>query len=246
MVTRTLLALVVVALGGCAVPPPVTEPPVATFSICAFDPETGELGVAVQSKFLGVGAVVPWAKAGVGAVATQSFANTTYGPRGIALLEKGLPVDLCLEQLLMTDRGYRRRQVGIVDSRGNAASYTGARCMAWAGGIVGEHYCVQGNILAGEVVVRAMAHAFETASGDLGDRMITALAAGQAAGGDRRGRQSAALLIVKDGGGYAGFNDRYRDIRVDDHTTPIRELRRIYALHKRVFRSRRRARRRRG
>lgn len=236
MIRAVLIALL--ACIACAVRAPST-PPVATFSIVACDPQTGELGVAVQSKFLGVGAVVPWAKAGIGAVATQSYANTTYGPRGLALLEEGVAVDKVLDQLLASDDGKARRQVGIVDAKGKAVTFTGEGCMAWAGGIAKENFCVQGNILAGEAVVTAMAKAFESREGDLGDRMIEALAAGQEAGGDKRGRQSAALLIVKEGGGYGGYNDRYRDVRVDDHPEPIAELARIYAMHKRTFRTRR-------
>lgn len=214
-------------------------PPVATFSIVASDPETGELGVAVQSKFIAVGAVVPWAKAGVGAVATQAWANTTFGPQGLALLAQGKSPQKAIDALLEADRknpgGPERRQVAVINAKGEAATYTGARCLDWAGGKTGDNYAVQGNILAGKAVVDAMASAFEKAEGDLGERMIAALAAGQEAGGDRRGRQSAALLIVRERGGYSGFNDRYRDIRVDDHPKPITELRRIYRLHKGVF-----------
>lgn len=219
-----------------------TTPPVATFSIVAFDPDAKEWGIAVQSKFIAVGAVVPWAKANVGAVATQSWANTTYGPEGLKLMAKGLSAEETLKKLIENDRGRARRQVGIVDAKGNVATFTGERCMRWAGGKKGKHYCVQGNILAGEKVVDEMARGFEEAEGDLGERLIASLAAGQAAGGDRRGKQSAALLIVKERGGYAGYNDRYRDLRVDDHETPIKELRRIYRLHKRIFRPRRAAR----
>jgi uncharacterized Ntn-hydrolase superfamily protein len=211
-------------------------PPVATFSIVAFDPDTQELGIAVQSRFLGVGAVVPWAKAGVGAVATQSFANTTYGPKGLELLAQGKTAQQALDELLGADRQKEQRQVGIVSAKGDVATFTGSKCMAWAGGQAGEHFCVQGNILAGEAVVEAMAKGFEESTGeDLGERMIDALAAGQAAGGDKRGMQSAALLIVHEGWGYAGFNDRYRDVRVDDHEKPIDELRRVYRLHKQTF-----------
>lgn len=215
------------------------EPPVATFSIVGFDPQTRELGVAVQSKFIAVGAVVPWAKAGVGAIATQAWANTTFGPRGLSMLEKGMPVADVLTKLIDEDPGKKRRQVGIIDAQGTAVTFTGADCSDWAGGIAKKNYCAQGNILAGEDVVKAMAASFEEHDGDLGDRLLAALAAGQDAGGDRRGRQSAALLIVKERGGYGGHNDRYRDLRVDDHETPIAELKRIYALHKSIFRPRR-------
>jgi uncharacterized Ntn-hydrolase superfamily protein len=210
-------------------------PPVATFSIVAYDPETQELGVAVQSKFLAVGWLVPWAKAGVGAVATQSYANTTYGPRGLELLAEETSPDEVIKQLTEADDGRARRQVGVIDDQGRAATYTGEECVEWAGGKVGENYAVQGNILAGEEVVTAMAEAFEKAEGELGARLLAALEAGQEKGGDRRGMQSAALLIVRDGWGYGGFNDRYRDLRVDDHEQPIQELRRIYELHKRTF-----------
>ena len=215
-------------------------PNIATFSIVAYDPETEEWGVAVQSKFVAVGAVVPVAKAGVGAIATQAFANTTYGPKGLELLGKGKSAQETLELLVKDDPRRERRQVGIVDAKGGTATFTGEKCLAWAGGREGKHYVVQGNILAGKGVVDAMAETFEKTEGDLGNRLLAALAAGQRAGGDRRGRQSAALLIVKKNGGYAGYNDRYRDLRVDDHAEPIKELQRIYALHKKVFPARRR------
>jgi len=241
---RTLILLTSLTLFGCKsvqVSPVATptHPPTSTFSIVGFDPKTKELGIAVQSKFLGVGAVVPWAKAGVGAVATQSWANTTFGPNGLALMEKGKSADATLKELLADDPGSARRQVGIVDAKGGTATFTGASCMDWAGGVQGKHYCAQGNILAGEKVVKAMAETFEKTEGELGARLIAALQAGQKAGGDKRGKQSAALLVVKEKGGYAGHNDRYRDIRVDDHKTPIEELARIYQLHKRLFRARR-------
>ena len=208
---------------------------VATFSIVAFDPKAKEWGVAVQSKFLAVGSVVPWAKAGAGAIATQAFANTTYGPQGLSLLGDGLSAQETLDRLLEDDPHRQRRQVGIVDAEGRIATFTGKRCLHWAGGQKGTHFAVQGNILAGPDVVRQMAQAFENAAGDLGDRLIAALAAGQKAGGDRRGRQAAALLIVRGKAGYGGYNDRYRDLRVDDHAEPINELSRIYKLHKKTF-----------
>lgn len=236
-----LLIVVTASMVGTAsvvAQPPLAEPPVSTFSIVAYDPDAKEWGVAVQSRFLGVGAVVPWAKAGVGAIATQSWANTTFGPRGLQLLEQGLSAQEVMDRLLDEDPGKERRQVGIVDAKGNVATFTGDRCMDWAGGRTGKNYCVQGNILAGQEVAAAMAAGFEKAQGDLGDRLIASLAAGQAAGGDRRGRQSASLLVVKEKGGYGGYNDRYRDVRVDDHETPIVELKRVYALHKRTFRQR--------
>ena len=210
-------------------------PPVATFSIVGFDPNTKELGIAVQSKFIAVGAVVPWAKAGVGAIATQSYANTQYGPLGLKYLAQDLSPKQVIEKLTADDSSAPKRQVGIVDAAGRPATFTGKKCNAWAGGRTGKNYTVQGNILTGPEVVNAMAEAFEKAEGELGIRLISALEAGQAAGGDKRGRQSAALFVVREGWGYGGFNDRYRDIRVDDNPEPIKELRRIYELHKTVF-----------
>ena len=210
-------------------------PVVATFSIVAYDPDTQELGIAVQSKFIAVGAVVPWAKAGVGAIATQSYANTTFGPKGLEMLAKGDEPDDVLKKLLETDKGRDTRQVGIVSAKGKSATFTGKKCNAWAGGIAEGSFCCQGNILAGEDVVKGMAKAFKETKGDLGERLIAALQVGQDAGGDVRGMQSAALLIVRDGWGYGGFNDRYRDLRVDDHAEPIKELKRIYDLHKGIF-----------
>jgi len=203
-----------------------------TFSIVARDHQTGELGIAVQSKFLAVGAVVPWAKAGIGAIATQSWANTSYGPRGLELLASGLSAAETLERLLAEDEGRAQRQVGILGVDGPPATYTGEGCFPWAGGSAGEHYTCQGNILVGEETVRAMARCFEETTGFLCDRLVAALAAGQAAGGDSRGQQSAALLVVREKGGYSGFNDRFIDLRVDDHPQPIDELRRILLLHK--------------
>lgn len=203
-----------------------------TFSIAARDPQAGELGIAVQSKFLAVGAVVPWAKAGVGAIATQSWANTSYGPRGLELLASGLSAQETLAQLISEDNGRASRQVGIVGVEGRPATFSGDQCFPWAGGQVGEHYTCQGNILVGKDTVIAMAHTFEQTTGQLCDRLVAALAAGQAAGGDSRGQQSAALLVVRVGGGYGGFNDRFIDLRVDDHPQPINELQRILQLHK--------------
>jgi uncharacterized Ntn-hydrolase superfamily protein len=203
-----------------------------TFSIVARDPQVGELGIAVQSKFLAVGAVVPWAKAGVGAIATQSWANTSYGPRGLELLASGLSACETIARLTGEDDGRASRQVGIVGVSGEPATYTGDACYPWAGGLVGEHYACQGNILVGEETVQAMARTFEQTSGQLCDRLLAALAAGQAAGGDSRGQQSAALLVVREGAGYSGFNDRFIDLRVDDAPQPIDELQRILQLHK--------------
>ena len=203
-----------------------------TFSIVARDPQSGELGIAVQSKFLAVGAVVPWARAGVGAIATQSWANTSYGSQGLALLAEGLSAAETLARLTSNDDGRASRQVGIVAVTGEPVTYTGDQCYSWAGGLVGEHYACQGNILVGQETVQAMAHTFEQTPGYLCDRLVAALAAGQMAGGDSRGQQSAALLVVREGGGYGGFNDRFIDLRVDDHAQPIDELRRILGLHK--------------
>ena len=204
----------------------------STFSIVARDPATSDLGVAVQSKFLAVGAVVPWAKAGVGAVATQAWANTSFGPNGLALLAAGAPAQDALRRLVASDPGSPHRQVGILDARGQAATFTGSQCMQWAGGRTGPDYACQGNILVGEATVVAMAEAFEETPGGLWDRLVAALAAGQASGGDSRGQQSAALLVVREAGGYAGRNDRFIDLRVDDHPAPIKELQRLLDLHK--------------
>src|SRR3990172_9294185 len=179
-----------------------------TFSIVAFDPKTKDLGVAVESKFIAVGSVVPWVDAGVGAGATQSWANTTYGPRGLALLKRGTHPKDVLKRLVRVDEDAAQRQAGIVDARGRAAAFTGDECFEWAGHAVGRNYAVQGNILTGEDVVKAMARAFESTDGDLPVRLLAALNAGQKAGGDRRGQQSASLLVVRKGGGYGGFNDR--------------------------------------
>ena len=206
--------------------------PIATFSVVGYDAETGELGVCVQSKFFAVGSVVPWAKAGVGAIATQAFGNTTYGPKGLELLASGKSAQETLDLLLADDKDRERRQVGIVDAKGRAASFTGKECQPWAGNKAGAAFTVQGNILAGEKVVAEMARAYTETKGMLGEKLMRAIEAGQAAGGDSRGMQSAAMFIVKEKGGYGGFNDRYCDLRVDDHTQPIAELRRIFDLWK--------------
>src|SRR6266568_455028 len=212
--------------------PPATknDPAICTFSIVAYDAEGQEWGVAVASKFLAVGSVVPWAKAGVGAIATQSHANTTYGPKGLELLSEGKSADEVIKRLTDEDTGKDVRQVGIIDAKGNAATFTGAKCMVWAGGKTGKHYACQGNILAGEAVVDDMAKAFEEAKGALAWRLLAALEAAEKAGGDKRGKQSAAILVVREKGGYSGFNDRMIDFRVDDHATPVQELARILAL----------------
>lgn len=212
-----------------------SPPPVATFSIVAVDPETGEIGVAVQSKIVGVGSIVPFAKAGVGAVATQSFANTGYGPLGLRALEEGLSAKEVIHILTADDPLRERRQVGVITASGEGSHFTGGECLSWAGGKSGPNYSVQGNILAGPEVIEAMARAFEETEGVLAERMLAALAAGQEAGGDIRGRQSAGLLIVREGWGYGGIDDRFRDIRVDEHNTPIAELERVYRKHRALF-----------
>jgi uncharacterized Ntn-hydrolase superfamily protein len=206
-----------------------------TYSIVAYDPQNGDLGVAVQSKFLSAGSVVPWAKAGLGAVATQSWANTSYGPHGLEMMGKGMSAQEVVDILTGEDEDRALRQVGAVDAKGNAAAFTGEECYAWAGHVIGENYACQGNILVNEETVKAMAHVFEETPGPLSDRLLAALAAGQAAGGDRRGQQSAALLVVRESGGYGGYNDRYVDLRVDDHSTPVAELARLLKLHKLYF-----------
>jgi uncharacterized Ntn-hydrolase superfamily protein len=208
---------------------------VSTFSIVAFDPPTGDLGVAVQSKFLAAGAVVPWARAGVGAVATQAAAKVGYGPEGLDLMSRGASAEEAVEALTSGDPEKAHRQVGIVDANGRAASFTGGSCFEWAGGRTGVSYAAQGNILAGPGVVEAMAETFEETGGALSERLVAALDAGQEAGGDPRGKQSAALLVVREGGGYGGDNDRLVDLRVDDHPDPISELARIRGLHELYF-----------
>jgi uncharacterized Ntn-hydrolase superfamily protein len=201
-----------------------------TFSIVAADPEAGDWGVAVASRFPCVGAVVPWAKAGVGAVATQSWANTALGPEGLGLMGEGVSAEQALRRLLDEDEGREDRQVGFVDAAGRAATFTGSRCMAWAGGATGPGFAAQGNILLGEPVVAELARVYVATEGDLCDRLLVALLAGDAAGGDRRGRQSAALLVVREGGGYEGRNDRYIDLRVDDHPQAPHELARLFEV----------------
>ena len=203
----------------------------STFSIVAFDPKTKDLGMAVESKFVAVGAVVPFAAARVGAVATQAYANTAYGRDALAMLKRGIAPKDVVKKLVTEDKEAAQRQIGVVDARGRAASYTGKECFPWAGHVVGRNFAAQGNILAGEEVLKALARAFEVTQGDLPVRLLAALSAGQRAGGDKRGQQSAALLVVRQGGGYAGFNDRWIDIRVDDHPAPIEELIRIFNVY---------------
>jgi uncharacterized Ntn-hydrolase superfamily protein len=207
----------------------------STFSIVACDLDAGEWGVAVASKFLAVGAVVPWARARIGAIATQSYANTTFGPAGLELLSQGYSAQDTLNGLLAADEGRGQRQVGIVDALGGAATFTGGECYSWAGGRTGRSFAAQGNILAGAEVVDRMAQTFEGSAGVLADRLIAALDAGQQAGGDSRGQQSAAILVVRSKSGYAGFNDRSVDLRVDDHATPIQELQRVLQIHRLYF-----------
>lgn len=220
--------------------PAPSAPPVATFSIVGYDPKTGDLGVAVQSKFFAVGSVVPWAKAGVGAVATQSYANVDYGPDGLERLAKGQSARETVDALTQADANRRLRQLGIVDAKGRSASYTGSGCKHWAGHIEKTNFCAQGNILTGEEVVRSMVSGYEQARKKTGtglcDWLALALMEGQKAGGDSRGRQSAALLVVRKNGGYAGGNDQFIDLRVDDHKTPIVELLRLLTIHKKMFR----------
>lgn len=212
-----------------------SQRPINTFSIVGHDPATGDLGIAVQSKFLAVGAVVPWARAGVGAIATQSWANTSYGPRGLELLAAGPTAAEALAALTAADAGASQRQAGVVDAHGRAATFTGPDCNAWAGGIAGPSFAAQGNILVGEATVTALAKTFQQTQGPLWHRLVAALAAAQRAGGDSRGQQSAALLVVREGGGYAGFNDRMIDLRVDDAPHPIEELARLLEQYELYF-----------
>ena len=206
-----------------------------TFSIVAWDPEAAEWGVAVASKFLAAGAVVPFARADAGAVATQSYANLAYGPDGLAMMEKGMSASEAIAAVTGADEQRALRQVGMVDASGGAATFTGDECFDWAGGRTGDGYACQGNILVGPEVVDAMASSFEGSSGGLAGRLVESLAAGDARGGDRRGRQSAALLVVRSGGGYLGASDVAVDLRVDDHPDPVAELRRLLDLHRLVF-----------
>lgn len=258
-------ALAGCVLGLCAgIPAPVSaQHPVAapphflklahTYSIVAYDPATGDLGVAVQSKFPNVGGIVPWGRAGVGAVATQSLSNTDFGARGLDLIAEGATAEEALRIVMRGDTMLQDRQVGIVDARGNAASFTGRTTFDWAGGrvgalsgrgnvpggkgqvIVGRGFAAQANIMVSDQTVKNLAEAFERSRGNLADRLMTALKAGQAGGGDKRGMQSAALLVVRKNGGYLGANDRFIDIRVYDAKEPIAELERLLALHKLHF-----------
>jgi uncharacterized Ntn-hydrolase superfamily protein len=210
--------------------------PVATYSIVACDREAAQWGVAVQSKFLAVGSIVPWAEANVGAIATQSYANPRYGPEGLALLRQGSSADEVVAALISADEQRAERQVGVVDRSGRAATFTGEECQEWAGGRTGEGYAAQGNILVSAATVDALATTFErNPELSLAERLIECLAAAQAAGGDRRGQQSASLLVVEKDAGYAKLTDTVADLRVDDHEDPIAELRRLYELHRELF-----------
>jgi uncharacterized Ntn-hydrolase superfamily protein len=213
-----------------------SERVVATYSIVACDLAAAQWGVATQSKFLAVGSVVPWAEPHVGAVATQSYANPRYGPDGLALLRQGVSADEVVKRLTAADDGREHRQLGVVDARGDAATYTGGECHDWAGGRTGEGYAAQGNILVSGETVDALAATFEATAGwPLAERLLDCLDAAQAAGGDKRGQQSAALLVVEKDAGYAQLSDVVVELRVDDHARPLEELRRIYGLHDALF-----------
>ena len=212
------------------------SPPLATYSICACDLEAGRWGVATQSKFLAVGSIVPWAEARVGAIATQSYANPRYGPEGLDLLRGGASAQDVVERLTSADPDRSLRQLGVVDGQGRAATYTGEGCHAWAGGHTGEGYAAQGNILVSGETVAALAGTFEATAGKtLAERLLDCLDAAESAGGDSRGRQSAAVLVVEHEGGYAGLCDTLVDLRIDDHSNPLAELRRLYRLHDALF-----------
>jgi uncharacterized Ntn-hydrolase superfamily protein len=214
----------------------MAEPLVATFSIAACDLAEKQWGVAVQSKFLAVGSVVPWAEPEVGAIATQAYANPSYGPKGLALLREGLSASEVVERLVADDDDRDGRQLGVVDRSGVGAAWTGSACLDWAGHRTGQCYSAQGNILVSAATVDALAETFETTAGrPLAERLLECLAAAQSAGGDRRGQQSAALLVVKRDGGYAALSDVLVDVRVDEHGHPIAELARVYELHNQLF-----------
>ena len=226
------IALLLNASTARAAEEPQSKVSVNTFSIVACDPDRKEWGVAVASRYLAVGSAVPFAKAGVGAIATQASVNVSFGPNGLKLLEEGKSAEEALKALLDADMGKESRQLAIVDAKGNIAAHTGSKCIAWAGSKSGKNYTCQGNILTGEDVVGKMAEAFENAKGPLAWRLMAALEAGEKAGGDKRGKQSAAILVVRDKAGPNGFGDRFVDLRVDDHENPIPELARV--LGKRV------------
>jgi uncharacterized Ntn-hydrolase superfamily protein len=209
---------------------------ISTYSIAACDLESRQWGVAVQSKFLAVGAAVPAAEPGVGAIATQAWANLAYRPQGLTLLREGYSAEDVVRALVGADEGREHRQLGVVDAHGRAATYTGSECLAWAGGLTGPGFAAQGNILVSAATVEALASAFEATAGrSLAERLLECLAAAQSAGGDRRGQQSAALLVVEKDGGYGGTSDVAVDLRVDDHPRPVQELARIFRLHDLLF-----------
>ncbi len=208
---------------------------ITTYSIAACDLDASQWGVATQSKFLAVGAVVPWAEPHVGAIATQAYANPRYGPEGLTLLREGLSAEEVVERLTAADEGRDQRQLGVVDREGRSASFTGAECLEWAGGRTGPCYAAQGNILVSAETVDAIAETFESSKGPLAERLLDCLDAAQAAGGDRRGQQSAALLVVEQDGGYAKLSDTIVELRVEDHERPLEELRRLYRLHDALF-----------
>ncbi|HEX4520902.1 MAG TPA: DUF1028 domain-containing protein [Gaiellaceae bacterium] len=208
---------------------------VSTYSIAACDLEAGQWGVATQSKFLAVGSVVPWARPNVGAIATQAYANPRYGPDGLELLASGASAAQAVERLTAADEGRDHRQLGVVDREGGSATYTGSACMDWAGGVNGPCFAAQGNILVSAATVDALAETFTGSTGPLAERLLACLGAAQAAGGDRRGQQSAALLVVAHEGGYAGLSDSLVDLRVDDHPTPVEDLARLYRSHTALF-----------
>lgn len=231
---KTLLRALILCAVGTSAASAVTAS-TGTFSIVAYDAEAGEWGIAVASRVLAAGYIVPWAKAGVGAIATQAYANLDYGIEGITLLEEGLPAAEALERLREADAESERRQVAIIDAAGNVAVFTGEETLAWSGHKSGPDYSVQGNILTGEDVVTEMERAYLGTEGPLARRLVEALKAGEAAGGDSRGKESAALLVVRAGGGYQGKTDRFVDVRVDDHVEPVAELERIYGLWEERF-----------
>ena len=208
---------------------------IATYSIAACDLDAGQWGVATQSKFLAVGSVVPWAEPRVGAIATQAYANPRYGSEGLGLLREGLSAEEVVQRLTAADEGRDQRQLGVVDREGRSASFTGAECLDWAGGRTGPCYAAQGNILVSAATVDAIAETFESSTGTLAERLLDCLDAAQAAGGDRRGQQSAALLVVEQDGGYAKLSDTIVELRVEDHELPLEELRRLYRLHEALF-----------
>jgi uncharacterized Ntn-hydrolase superfamily protein len=208
---------------------------IATYSIAACDLDTDQWGVATQSKFLAVGSVVPWAEPDVGAIATQAYANPRYGPEGLSLLREGLSAEEVVQRLTAADEGRDQRQLGVVDREGRSASFTGDECLEWAGGRTGPCYAAQGNILVSAATVDAIAETFESSKGTLAERLLDCLDAAQAAGGDRRGQQSAALLVVEQDGGYAKLSDTIVELRVEDHELPLEELRRLYRLHEALF-----------